>query len=169
MLGCIELRLRQGPGAQQPHSSISRGMVCGTPTSHSHSWLEARSDSTETWNPTGLSVKCGDVLRLVAYMDDLSLACSGTNSLGGSPNDGRERIPSGERATPLRTNQPKTPPEDQVPKGCSLHSMELLRDWFCKGADMTSAAEYEAALCQLEEDPPDIRQYNVEYRRRKVD
>ena len=84
--------------------------------------------------------------------------------LGGSPNDGRERIPNGKRATPLRTNQPKTPPEDQVPKGCSLHSMEPLRDWFCKGADMTSAAEYEAALCQLEEDPPDIRQYNVNIR-----
>ena len=30
-----------------------------------------------------------------------------------------------------------------------------------KGTDMTSAAEYEAALAQLEEDPPDIRQYNV--------
>ena len=39
--------------------------------------------------------------------------------------------------------------------------MELLREWFCKGADMTSAAEYEAALCQLEENPPHIRQYNV--------
>ena len=26
---------------------------------------------------------------------------------------------------------------------------------------MTSPAEYEAALCQLEEDPPDIRQYNA--------
>ena len=71
--------------------------------------------------------------------------------LGGSSNesDGRERI---------------NPPEDQVPKGCSLHSMEPLRDWFCKGADMTSAAEYEAALCQLEEDPPDIRLYNVNIR-----
>ena len=29
---------------------------------------------------------------------------------------------------------------------------------------MTSAAEYEAALAQLEEDPPDIRQYNVNIR-----
>ena len=28
--------------------------------------------------------------------------------------------------------------------------MELLREWFCKGADMTSPSEYEAALCQLE-------------------
>ena len=42
--------------------------------------------------------------------------------------------------------------------------MEPLRDWFCKGADMTSAAEYEAALVQLEEDPPDIRQHNVNIR-----
>ena len=39
-----------------------------------------------------------------------------------------------------------------------------LREWFCKGADMTSATEYEAALCQLEDDPPDIRQYNVNIR-----
>ena len=29
---------------------------------------------------------------------------------------------------------------------------------------MTSPAEYEAALCQLEEDPPDIRQYNANIR-----
>ena len=29
---------------------------------------------------------------------------------------------------------------------------------------MTSAAEYEATLCQLEDDPPDIRQYNVNIR-----
>ena len=29
---------------------------------------------------------------------------------------------------------------------------------------MTSAAEFEAALCQLEDDPPDIRQYNVNIR-----
>ena len=29
---------------------------------------------------------------------------------------------------------------------------------------MTYAAEYEAALCQLEDDPPDIRQYNVNIR-----
>ena len=56
-----------------------------------------------------------------------------------------------------------TPPEDQNPRGC-LHSMEPLRDWFCKGADMTSASEFEACLCQLEEDPPDIRDYNVNIR-----
>ena len=42
--------------------------------------------------------------------------------------------------------------------------MEPLREWFCKGADMTSAAEYEAALVQLEEEPPDIRQYNANTR-----
>ena len=85
-------------------------------------------------------------------------------SLGGSSNEGRERIPNDERATPPRTNQPKTPAEDQIRRGCSLHSMEPLRDWFCKRADMTSAAECEVALCQLEEDPPDIRQYNVSIR-----
>ena len=45
-------------------------------------------------------------------------------------------------------------------KGCSLLSMEPLREWFCKGTDMTSPAEYEAALCWIEDDPPDIRQYH---------
>ena len=55
---------------------------------------------------------------------------------------------------------PRIPSEDNVPKGCSLLSMEPLREWFCKGADMTSPAEYEVALCQLEEDLPDIRQHN---------
>ena len=83
--------------------------------------------------------------------------------LRGSSNEGRERVPNAERSTPPRTNQ-RTPPEDQIPRGCSLHSTEPLRDWFCKGADMTSAVEYEAALVQLEEDPPDIRQYNVNIR-----
>ena len=29
---------------------------------------------------------------------------------------------------------------------------------------MTSAAEYEAALCQLEVDPPNIREYNANTR-----
>ena len=57
--------------------------------------------------------------------------------LGGIPNDGRERVPNVERSLPPRTNCPRTPPEDQIPRGCSLHSMEPLRDWFCKGADMT--------------------------------
>ena len=84
--------------------------------------------------------------------------------LGGSPPDVRERIPNVEGSTPPRMSHPRTPPEDQIPKGCSLHSMEPLREWFCKGADMTSAAEYEAALVQLEEEPPDIRQYNVNIR-----
>ena len=76
----------------------------------------------------------------------------------------RERIPNAERPSPPRTDQSRAPPEDHIPRGCSLHSMEPLCDWFCKGADMTSAAEYEAALVQLEEDPPDIRQYNVNIR-----
>ena len=53
---------------------------------------------------------------------------------------------------------PRIPPEDNVPKGCSLQSMEPLREWFCKGA------EYEAALSQLEEDPPDICQFNASVR-----
>ena len=57
--------------------------------------------------------------------------------LGGNSNEGRERIPNDERSTPPRTNQPKTPPEDQIPRGCSLHSMEPLRDWFCKGAALS--------------------------------
>ena len=80
--------------------------------------------------------------------------------LGGSSNDERERVPNIEGSTPPRMNYPRTPPEDQIPRGCS----QPLREWFCKGADMTSAAEYEAALVQLEEDPPDIRQYNVNIR-----
>ena len=84
--------------------------------------------------------------------------------LGGSSHDARERVPHDEGSTPPRMSYPETPPEDQIPKGCSLHSMEPLREWFCKGADMTSAAEYEAALVQLEEDPPDIRHYNANIR-----
>ena len=76
----------------------------------------------------------------------------------------RERLPNGSRESPPRVRQNNTLPEDQNPRGCSLHSMEPLRDWFCKGADMTSAAEVEAALCQLENDPPDIREYNVNIR-----
>ena len=82
---------------------------------------------------------------------------------GGSPDVG-ERVPNTDEVAPTRVSYPRTPPEDQVPKGCSLHSMEPLREWFCKGADMTSAAEYEAALVQLEDEPPDIRQYNVNIR-----
>ena len=81
----------------------------------------------------------------------------------------RERFPDNSRESPPRTRQNYTPPEDQNPKGCSLHSMEPLQDWFCKGADMTSAAEFEAALCQLEDDPPDIREYNVNIRGREMD
>ena len=76
----------------------------------------------------------------------------------------RERLPEGTRETPPRSRHNNTPPEDQNPRGCSLHSMEPLRDWFCRGADMTSASEFEASLCLLEEDPPDIREYNVNIR-----
>ena len=76
----------------------------------------------------------------------------------------RDRLPEGTRESPPRQKLHNTPPEDQNPRGCSLHSMEPLRDWFCKGADMTSASEFEACLCQLEEDPPDIRDYNVNIR-----
>ena len=76
----------------------------------------------------------------------------------------RERIPNVDGTSPPRVSYPRTPPEDQVPKGCSLHSMEPLREWFCKGADMTSAAEYESALVQLEDEPLDIRQYNANIR-----
>ena len=65
----------------------------------------------------------------------------------------RGHIPENNRASARPPNTPRIPPEDQVPRGCSLHSMEPLREWFCKGANMTSPAEYEAALCQLEEDP----------------
>ena len=75
-----------------------------------------------------------------------------------------ERLPESNQESPPRMRQNHVPPEDQNPKGCSLHSMEPLRDWFCKGADMTSAAEFEAALCLLEEDPPDIRLYNTNIR-----
>ena len=58
----------------------------------------------------------------------------------------RERLPDGTRETPPRSRQNNTPPEDQNPRGCSLHSMEPLRDWFCRGADMTSASEFEASF-----------------------
>ena len=34
--------------------------------------------------------------------------------------------------------------------------------WFCKGADVTSLAEYEVALRQLEEDPPAVRHIREE-------
>ena len=76
----------------------------------------------------------------------------------------RERLSDEARDSPPRNRQSNVPPEDQNPRGCSLHSMEPLRDWFCRGADMTSASEFEAALCQLEEDPPDIREYNANIR-----
>ena len=76
----------------------------------------------------------------------------------------REQLPDNNRESPPRIRQANTPPEDHNPRGCSLHSMEPLRDWFCRGADMTSASEFKASLRQLEEDPPDIRDYNVNIR-----
>ena len=76
----------------------------------------------------------------------------------------REHVPENSRPSPPRPNQSRTPPEEQVPRGCSLRSMEPLREWFCRGADVTSSAECKAALCQLEDDPPDIRQCNVNIR-----
>ena len=76
----------------------------------------------------------------------------------------RERLPEGTRESPPKTRQNNTPPEDQNPRGCSLHSMEPLRDWICRGADMTSASEFEASLRLLEDNPPDIRDYNANIR-----
>ena len=76
-------------------------------------------------------------------------------------------IPESVRSPTRAPPAPRIPPEDNVPKGCSLQSMEPLREWFSKGVDMASPAEYEAALCQLEEDPPDIRQYNANIRKER--
>ena len=75
-------------------------------------------------------------------------------------NEGRERVPNAERPTPPSDESTLEHPlkikfREDVPY--IPWTMEPLRDWFCKGADMTSAAEYEAALVQLEEDPPDIQ------------
>ena len=73
--------------------------------------------------------------------------------------DGRGHIPEYERS-PKKTPQiSRIPPEDNVPKGCSLQSMEPLREWF-----LASPAECEATLCQLEQAPPDIRQFNANIR-----
>ena len=58
-------------------------------------------------------------------------------------------IPENTGSTNRATPTPRIPPEDNVPRGCSLQSMEPLREWFCKGADVTSPAEYEAALCSV--------------------
>ena len=49
----------------------------------------------------------------------------------------REHIPENSRPSPPRpSNQSRTPPEDQVPRGCSLRSMEPLPEWFCRGYDI---------------------------------
>ena len=55
------------------------------------------------------------------------------------------------------------PPEHKGTRGCSLLFMEPLREWFCKGADMTFPLEFEAAIARLERDPPDTRQINDKY------
>ena len=63
---------------------------------------------------------------------------------------------------PQQNRPPSTP--ESLQKTMYLRgaheSTEPLHEWFCKGADMTSPAKYEAALYQLEEYPPDICQYN---------
>ena len=62
----------------------------------------------------------------------------------------REHIPENDSPSPPRlSNSHRTPPEDHIPKGCSLHSMEPLREWFCKGADMTSAVEYGSSIVSI--------------------
>ena len=54
-------------------------------------------------------------------------------------------IPENARSPTRAMLTPKIPPKDSVPKGCSLRSLEPLREWFCR-PDMTSPAECEAAL-----------------------
>ena len=49
--------------------------------------------------------------------------------LGGGSPDARERVPNVGGSTPPRMSHLRTPPQDQIPKGCSLHSMEPLREW----------------------------------------
>ena len=73
-----------------------------------------------------------------------------TNGAGLAPR------PDAHQNTPLQDRlgiTPKIPPEDHVPD--SLLAMEPLHEWFCKVADMTSPAEYEAALCKIESDLPE--------------
>ena len=70
----------------------------------------------------------------------------------------RGHIPGNERSPRRIPQTPRIPPEENVPKGCSLQSVEPLREWFSKGADTTSLAG------QLVEDPPDICQYNTNIR-----
>ena len=52
----------------------------------------------------------------------------------------RGHIPESVRSHTRTPQTSQIPPEDNVPRACSLHSMEPLREWFCKGADMTSRA-----------------------------
>ena len=54
-----------------------------------------------------------------------------------------------------------------MPTGCSLLSMEPLRERFCRGADVTSPAEFaefEAAISQMETYPPSIKDVNANIR-----
>ena len=81
---------------------------------------------------------------VLEYLDDEDAQTGHTPRMESPPYKPQDKTPS----------TPRVPPEDNVPKGCSLLSMEPLREWFCQGADMTSPAEYEAALCQLEEIHP---------------
>ena len=90
--------------------------------------------------------------------------CSRESPKFGGGVDYHDRLPEGTRESTPTTRQNNVPPEDQNPRGCSLHSLEPLRDWFCRGADMTSASEFEASLRLLEDNPPDIRDYNANIR-----
>ena len=44
----------------------------------------------------------------------------------------RGHIPMHERSPQRTPLTPRIPPEDNVPKGCSLQSMAPLREWFCR-------------------------------------
>ena len=73
---------------------------------------------------------------------------------GGGSSQHRAHIPESDRSLPRLSNQPRIPPEDQVPRGCSLHSMEPLREWFCRGADTTSAADMKLRFVNSKMIPP---------------
>ena len=51
-----------------------------------------------------------------------------------------------------------------MPTGCSVTSIEPLRQWFWRGAYMTSPLEVEAAVTRLEREPPEIREINDDIR-----
>ena len=97
-----------------------------------------------------------------------SKQCSWTKSCRANPTVWRTQIPcvrflTGSPLIHLTGAPPqphRVPPEDQVPSGCSVLSMEPLREWFCRAADMTSPLDIEAAISQFERDPPHIRDIN---------